>query len=178
MASPSDAGTQSPRGGETPENIAVEPVSRATKKARNASEEHIKDIVTRMIALANRAAWDDPELVAHLAPNFVWDTFNIHKETSRAEHLEFMQTVTDRNPDFHAEIKDITVDVQEKLGRAKVWVVMTIRGWPSGVEREALHVFYYRRGEDGKWLCSRHHGFNGVAPLPLPFEAADAGDGS
>ena len=108
MAS-SDAGSQS---GDTPkEATIVEAVPRATKKARLASEETIKQIVMRAIDVANRNDWNDPWFVAHLAPNFVWDTFNCHKESSRAEHIEFMTKLTNEHPHFHCEVKDITVDV-------------------------------------------------------------------
>lgn len=108
----------------------------------------------------------------HISPNFQFHLANVRHLNSREEYREHLLGVRATFPNWKASMMSITVELQEKITKAKVWMLLRHTNYPEGCEREAFSMFIVKRSEEGVWVSQGQYGFTGVAPLPLPLEVA------
>ncbi|KAI5362021.1 putative NTF2-like domain superfamily protein [Septoria linicola] len=164
MAEASDA-----QGGAPPADSTETP-RRSTKKARQETEKFLIEMCHFFTACANSGDHDNARFWKHMAKDFKLNMVDTQQCSNLYEYRDYLASVRAAYPKWHIEVLDCSVEVHEKLGRAKSWIMMRHTGWPEGCEREALNVFFWKRNESGVRICCHHQGFQGVAPLPLPFE--------
>ena len=112
-------------------------------------------------AIATRN-WDDP-VFDHFAPNFkaYIEHSDVPVAKSVKEYQEVYNAIAAAHPDYSNEVLSINADVDEKRGRASVWVLMRVYGHPKGTVRESVTVAHLERKE-GIWLFTRQHGIRGI----------------
>lgn len=67
------------------------------------------------------------------------------------------------NPDFHTEILDMSVELDDACSEASVWIRRTDVGLAEGPRRETVMQFLWvRKGLE--WFCS---GYQGVRSFPF-----------
>ncbi|KAF2171022.1 hypothetical protein M409DRAFT_18995 [Zasmidium cellare ATCC 36951] len=76
-------------------------------------------------------------------------------------NLEYFQT------DFRMKVTEVSADVDEDAGVARVWKVGRVIGLPEGQERESVTCLEWKRQANGDWLCVMHFGLSGV-PMGEP----------
>ncbi|KAF2171816.1 hypothetical protein M409DRAFT_18049 [Zasmidium cellare ATCC 36951] len=135
----------------------------ATKKPDRASEKMLKELTELFIT--DVSAYDDAEFLQHVSPDFQWNIVGSFLGRGRKAHFEKMKEIRQAHPDYHVNILNISAEVQ--IGKAKTWALMKISGFPEGVERESILMFSWRRDVQGTWVCYRHDGIRGVAPMPF-----------
>lgn len=115
------------------------------------------------------------ELLAHLPPfqaeDFKFHLLDVKRCANLREYKAYLTDLRARYPKWTVENTDVSIEIQEKAGKAKSWVMMKHTGYPENCEREGLNIWFWKRNDDGVWVCHSHHGFRGAAPLPVPIEA-------
>ncbi|KAK4502985.1 hypothetical protein PRZ48_006412 [Zasmidium cellare] len=138
----SAVGTQ---GGVAPQQRGESPL--VTKKPDLASEKLLKELTELFIT--DVSAYDDPEFLQHVSPDFQWNIVGSFLGRGRKAHFETMKNIRQAHPDYHVKFLNISADVQ--IGKAKTWALMKITGFPEGVERESILMFSWRRDVQGTW---------------------------
>lgn len=158
------ASVEGTQGGAAPQQNQ-EQAAHTTKKTDLASAKLLENLTELFVTVTDVSAYDDPNFLRHISPHFQWNIVGVYLGHGRDEHFQKMREIRQANPDYHVEVLNVSADVQ--IGRAKTWALMNITGFPSGVERESMLMFSWRRDKQGTWICYRHDGIRGVAPMPL-----------
>lgn len=69
--------------------------------------------------------------------------------------------LSERHPNQRTSVIDAVADVDERRGRAKVWMTVVVTGLPGGLQKEGISLFCWERRND-KWMCWKHVGMGGV----------------
>ncbi|KAM3416569.1 hypothetical protein BST61_g8160 [Cercospora zeina] len=150
-------------------DAAAEKPRRVTKFARQQAEKQIQALTEQLTVCSWMVDVDHPIFNRHLAPDFKFHLSNCRPLTSIQEYKEHLAGVKAAFPNWKTLVLECNVELQDKMSKAKGWVLMKHLGYPEGCEREALNIFTWKRDEEDVWVCQGHFGFPGVAPLPLPL---------
>ena len=84
---------------------------------------HLEHICTRVTECISKRRWEDP-IFERLSPNF--QAFLEHSKkpyvSSGIEYVEAYKAITTANPDYRCEVLSVTVDLDEEVGEARVWM--------------------------------------------------------
>ena len=128
-------------------------------------EDRLRDLSTRLVHSMNTRTFTAvatelllPEYTGfHDMDQTPWRVSN--REAIITQMNDFLAA----NPEFHTEILDLTVDVDEKRGRASVWIRRTDTGLSEGWKKETIMEFGWVE-KDGRWWCG---GYKGVRSFPF-----------
>ena len=77
--------------------------------------------------------------------------------TCATEFIEKHKRICATYPNYHVRVTDVTGDVDEVEGEARIWVTIDITGYAKDVKREGISQLYWRI-RDGHWSCYRNKG--------------------
>ncbi|CAK1364289.1 unnamed protein product [Cercospora beticola] len=159
----------------TTEDASTDKPRRVTKYDKQQAEKTIEDLCKKLTEVYGGDVYG-PFFNRHISPNFQFHLANVRHLNSRQEYREHLLGVRATFPNWKATALAITVELQEKITKAKVWMLLRHSNYPEGCEREACSMFIFKRSEEGVWVSQGQYGFPGVAPLPLPLEPACPAD--
>ena len=64
-------------------------------------------------------------------------------------------------PDYHATVLNTSCKVNERTGRATVWILQVVDGLPDGFRRESVNELTWIKIQ-GEWYCTKHRGLRGL----------------
>lgn len=139
------------------------------------SAAYLKDICRRMVDAVNKRDWSR-------SPGCVWDHFAPHPDVDATNiapmqidpfgskiiregplmSIRRWQEMTSSYPNLYYKILDMSVDLEEKLGFARVFFTCETYGVMEGVVGQTVGIFEWRRSEEsGPWLCTEYGGMRG-----------------
>ncbi|KAM3422040.1 hypothetical protein BST61_g2416 [Cercospora zeina] len=121
--------------------------SSGTKRPSPAAQE--LETLSRAVILSinNRSFVATKKLVAD---NYKGDIDELPKTNSyKAEEDEF-RAVAQANPEYHIDVVDVSADVDERLGYAIVFCLLSVKGRPANVRRQSVSVVEWMH-RDGRW---------------------------
>lgn len=124
---------------------------------------YLEQLNARMVGRVSDHDWThtdfqdfmDPDYKAYLEYN------DIPMSKNRDEYLENFKSFTNAYPDYSIGIHSINADVDDKHGKAKVWLFLRVYGHPKDLVRESVTVVHWRR-KKGKWVCYKQNGIRGI----------------
>ena len=110
-----------------------------SKHIASATEEYVASLSLSLFEhVSNNREFDSP-LVRHILPDFKAD-HEFVCATDQQGLMENIRIFTEVYPDHHAEVLNVSVKADERLGKAKVWLLQLIHGLPGGTRRESVSV--------------------------------------
>ena len=118
------------------------------------TEQYVKVLSLDFIASMNSGNFNSVGC-QHFSPqvNAIHDAEqHSHHAISRTDTLAFMSRFLAENPRYRTEVLDISVDVNETVGTASVWILRTCEGLGDYVRRENVcHLTW--QWQEGDWYC-------------------------
>lgn len=148
-------------GGDASSATIFVPIAPATKQRVVLSTEDYLERNSEAICneTLNNRNFNSPWL-DYLAP----DVVAIHEATSvvqgREQLIHNLRELLQTMPNYHADILNTTVTVDERKGTATVYLHLFLSGMPDGIRRESVNVLAWERRK-GEWLLTKHQGMRG-----------------
>lgn len=140
---------------------------------------YLEDISRRVVNAVNTRDWStSPGCVwEHFAPHSIADATNtspmqVDPLGSKAirdgpqQSVQRWREMTTQYPDLHYKLLDMSTDLHEKLGFARVFITCETYGVMDGVVGQNVGVFEWRRSDrESRWLCTEYGGMRGSGGL-------------
>ena len=145
------------------------PIAPATEKRHHLSTEEYLKRNSEAICneTLNKRNFESASLDL-LAPNVIamHETYAVCE--GRDALIENLKQTLQAIPNYHADILNTTVVVDERKGCATVYLHLFLNGMPDGIRRESVNVLSWERN-DSQWLLTRHAGMRGPPADIAPF---------
>lgn len=69
------------------------------------------------------------------------------------------------NPEYSAEVLNVTTIADEEVGVANVMMLLEVRGRPRGTRRQTLVVLRWKRGWEGQWRWCHLSSMRGICSV-------------
>ena len=102
----------------------------------------------------------------HIDSNFTAYLDNPALAFSWSEFVSTLCKATKADPEYYANIIKQSVDLDERAGRAVVFIIIEVTGRPKSVRREDALVFEWRK-EGETWMCYEHTAIRGSSGIRL-----------
>jgi hypothetical protein len=103
----------------------------------------------------------------HISKSFTAHLDNQSLAFDWPEFVSVLQDAAVAAPDYHADIIDQSVDMDDRGGHAYVFIFVEITGRPKHVRREDALVFEWKRSLSGVWRCHGHTAIRGASGIRL-----------
>lgn len=102
----------------------------------------------------------------HISKDFTAYLDNQSLAFSWPEFVAVLRNAAKADPEYHVNIVNQSVDLDERSGHAMVFMLVEIVGRPAGVRREDALIFEWKR-ERGRWMCYGHTAIRGSSTIRL-----------
>ena len=119
-------------------------------------------------ALNGRAFGRFSQLVGpeHIDTNFTAYLDNSTLDLGWDEFVSVLRDAAEADPEYHADIINQSVDLDEREGHATVFMFIEVTGRPKSVRREDALVFEWKTLE-GTWMCYGHTAIRGASGVRI-----------
>ncbi|USW55690.1 Putative NTF2-like domain superfamily protein [Septoria linicola] len=121
--------------------------------------EELERLSVEAVRLMMDSAYDDP-LLASFSPDFKSVYNGTNAETGRDALYDHFIWLARQYPNQTTEVIDAVADVDERRGRAKVWMTVVVKGLPGDLKKEGISLFCWER-KSNRWVCWKHVGMGG-----------------
>ena len=125
----------------------------------NPMEGFVKSATLALVDVWNTPNFRHP-ILDYLVPGFFSNQEGIAMTTDKQACLDVVRQVHSSNPSCQQKVVDVVAKCNDR--RAMVWVTLEIYGFPDGLVRENVSVFYWAR-KGGKWTCYQHASVKGLS---------------
>ena len=136
------------------------------------TEEYLSSLAMTMFdVLLHKRNFTSP-LIHHWDPNITAEIEAMPSSAGREALLDNIRNLTMHYPGYHFDVLNSCSKVNERTGKANVWLLTMVTGLPDGVRREAANVLSFQRRDD-VWYCTKHRAIRGLCsgmPSELDLE--------
>lgn len=102
-----------------------------------------------------------PSFIAH---NFKSENAGHPEGDSYQEFLALHREFAEIHPEYHVEVVNASIDMDERSGHASVFTLVEIRGRPKDTRRGAVLVWKWRK-RFGRWVLFKQMGIRGMCGI-------------
>lgn len=106
--------------------------------------------------------YENGELYKAVSPTFKAHFENFGHSLTLAQHAHLLRQTIEQYPEYHVEVKNVSLDVDEAKGIAIVYMETEVTGAPPEVKTSLMNEFKWRR-QQGVWRCWLHRVMKGVS---------------
>lgn len=85
-----------------------------------------------------------------VATTYRSDIDDLSKTKSYSDSKKQFQQISQKHPEYHVEVVNVSADVDEESGYAIVYCLLSVTGRPANVRRQSVSVVEWMR-RDGQW---------------------------